>query len=162
MGGDDPTGRDYAEIAQLLHRYADAVVHRNGTQWSSCWAPDAVWDLGHGRYVEGLDAIKKLWYGAMGGFQATIQTVLNGTIDVAPDGQSATGRWYIQEHLIRADGTTGILLAHYDDAYTRVDGKWLFARRFLQPHYQGSQDLSAPFLCTAEKLKERGVEGTDV
>ena len=45
--------------------------------------------------------------------------------------------------------------------YARVDGRWKFARRFLQPHYQGSQDLSAPFKCTAEALRERGVEGVD-
>ena len=155
------SGDDYAEIAQLLHTYADAVVHRNGVQWASTWAPDAVWDLGHGRYVEGLDAIKELWYGAMGGFSATIQTVLNGSVDVADDRQTATGRWYIQEHILRANGETGILVAHYDDAYTRVDGRWKFARRFLQPHYQGPQDLSAPFQCTAEALRARGVEGVD-
>lgn len=153
---------DYDEIAMLVHRYADAVVHRNGVQWSSTWAPDAVWDLGHGRLVEGIDAIRELWYGAMKGFQATVQTVLNGAVDVAADGESATGRWYIQEHVIRADGTTSILLAHYDDGYGRVDGEWRFTRRFLQPHYAGPQDLSGPFLCTAEALAERGVEGVDV
>ena len=149
----------YNEIAMLVHRYADAVVHRNGEQWASTWAPDAVWDLGGGRLVEGIDAIRKLWYGAMGGFQATIQTVLNGAVDV--DGDTATGRWYIQESLIRSDGTTGILLAHYDDAYTVVDGEWRFSRRFLQPHYAGPPDLSAPFQCTVEKLQERGVQGVD-
>ena len=50
----------YAEISMLVHKYADAVVHRNGTQWSSTWHQDAVWDLGGGRLVEGLDAIKDL------------------------------------------------------------------------------------------------------
>lgn len=152
----------HVEIQQLVHRYADAVVHRNGSQWTATWAPDAVWDLGGGRLVEGIDAIAKLWYGAMGGFQATVQTVLNGETELGDDEDTATGRWYIQEHLIRADGTTGILLAHYDDAYRKVDGDWRFARRFLQPHYAGPQDLSAPFLCTPDKLRERGVEGVDV
>ena len=42
-----------------------------------------------------------------------------------------------------------------------LDGRWKFARRFLQPHYQGPQDLSAPFQCTAEALRARGVEGVD-
>ncbi|GIS33633.1 MAG: hypothetical protein Ct9H90mP5_00820 [Acidimicrobiaceae bacterium] len=44
---------------------------RNGAQWSSTWHQDAVWDLGGGRLVEGLDAIKDLWYSAMKGFEAT-------------------------------------------------------------------------------------------
>ncbi len=158
----NPANDAFVEIQQLVHRYADAVVHRNGAQWTATWAPDAVWDLGGGRLVEGIDAIAKLWYGAMGGFTATVQTVLNGAITLDEDGTSATGRWYIQEHLIRADGTTGILLAHYDDAYRAVEGEWRFARRFLQPHYAGPQDLSAPFLCSADQLRERGVEGVDV
>lgn len=157
-----PATEAHIEIQQLVHRYADAVVQRNGVQWRSTWAPDAVWDLGQGRLVEGADAIAELWYGAMAGFEATIQTVLNGQTELTDDGASATGRWYIQESYIRANGTTGILLAHYDDAYTQVDGQWRFARRFLQPHYAGSADLAAPFLCSADKLRERGVEGVDV
>lgn len=152
----------HVEIQQLVHRYADAVVHRNGVQWTSTWAADAVWDLGQGRLVEGIEAIGKLWYGAMGGFEATIQTVLNGATDLGDDETTATGRWYIQELYIRADGTTGILVAHYDDAYRKVDGGWRFTRRFLQPHYAGSHDLTAPFQCSADMLRERGAEGVDV
>ena len=156
------SAQDWVEIQQLVHRYADAVVHRNGVQWTSTWAPDAVWDLGHGRLVEGLEAIGELWYGAMAGFEAAVQTVLNGQTALSDDGASATGRWYIQESYIRANGTTGILLAHYDDTYRQVEGQWRFARRFLQPHYTGGADLAAPFLCSADKLRERGVEGVDV
>ena len=43
------------------------------------------------------------------------------------------------------DGSTGILLAYYDDLYTRVDGEWLLASRELVIQYGGPQDLSAPF-----------------
>ena len=100
----------YAQISMLVHRYADAVVHRNGAQWSSTWHQDAVWDLGGGRLVEGLDAIKDLWYSAMKGFEATIQTVLNGGIVVDQSGMKASGRWYIQEQVVRANGERGILL----------------------------------------------------
>tara|TARA_B100000029_G_scaffold512355_1_gene608780 strand:+ start:873 stop:1352 length:480 start_codon:yes stop_codon:yes gene_type:complete len=156
--GNDP----YSEIAMLVHRYADAVVHRNGQQWSSTWAEDAVWDLGGGRLVEGLDKIKELWYGAMQGFEATIQTVLNGAVEIDPSGGTASGRWYIQEQVVRVNGDRGILLAHYDDMYALTDEGWKFSRRFLQPHYSGSYDLSAEFLCSAEKLRERNVEGVDV
>lgn len=152
----------HVEIAQLIHRYADAVIHRNGTQWRSTWAPDAEWDLGGGRLVHGVDAIVDLWYKAMGGFKATVQTVLSGETDIADDGQSATGRWYIQEHVLRADDSRSILLAHYDDAYKIVDGQWRFSRRFLQVHYNGAPDLTDTFHCTADALRERGVEGVDV
>ena len=152
----------YSEIAMLVHRYADAVVHRNGEQWSSTWAEDAVWDLGGGRLVEGLEAIKKLWYGAMGGFEAAIQTVLNGGVEIDPSGDTASGRWYIQEQIVRSNGDRAILIAHYDDNYVQTADGWKFSRRFLQPHYQGPHDLSAEFLCSAEKLRERSIEGVDV
>ena len=69
-------------IAELVHLYADAVVHHNGEQWGATWAPDAVWELGKGRRVEGRDAILELWHNAMGGFNAVVQTVLNGTYEL--------------------------------------------------------------------------------
>ena len=152
----------FTEISMLVHTYADAVVHRNGAQWSSTWHEDAVWDLGGGRLVEGIENIKDLWYAAMKGFHATIQTVLNGGINVDQSGTKASGRWYIQEQVVRANGDRGILLAHYDDEYIKTTDGWKFSRRFLQPHYSGPYDLSEAFQCSAEKLNERNVEGVDV
>jgi uncharacterized protein (TIGR02246 family) len=131
-------------IAELLHRYADAVVRRDPDQWSATWAPDAVWELGAGRRVEGRDAILALWNSAMDGFSAVVQNVVNHSVTF--DGDTGSGRSYIIEHYCRADGTRGMLLAYYDDRYTLVDGDWLFAGRELVVQYGGPPDLSAPFL----------------
>ncbi len=107
-------------------------------------------DLGQGRYVEGLDAIKELWYGAMGGLPATIQTVLT-----SPTTARAPPARYIQEHILRANGESGILVAHYDDAYARVDGG-------LQPHYQGAQEYCRHrFNAQQRRYTHTGVEGVD-
>lgn len=148
---------DFVAIQRLIHRYADAVVHRDGAQWGSCWADDASWDLGAGRLVEGRPAIVALWYKAMAGFASVVQLVHNGEVFAGARPDEATGRWYIDERYRRADGTNGVLLAHYDDAYIRVDGRWLFARRFLQPHYSGAADLTDAFTNTREALAGRGV-----
>ena len=100
---------DYVSIQRLINRYADAVIHRTGAQWASCWADDAVWDLGGGRLVEGKDAIVKLWYAAMGGISSVVQNVHNGEVwQVSGDSAAATGRWTISERFKRADGATGI------------------------------------------------------
>ncbi len=139
-----PTPRE--AIAALVHRYSDAVVNRDAAQWGSCWAQDARWHLGPGRSVEGRPAIVDLWVKAMGGMAAVVQMVNNGAVHFDGDGDSATGRWYINEHYVRTNGATGLLLAHYDDTYVVEDGEWLFASRTLVPHYQGAPDLSAPFL----------------
>lgn len=131
-------------IAELVHLYADAVVHKNPDQWSATWAADAVWELGKGRRVEGRDAILELWTNAMGGFKAVVQTVLNGTYELNDDG-TGSGRWYIQENFHRANDDKGKLLAHYDDLYVKVDGRWLFSSRELVVHYGGPADMSADF-----------------
>jgi len=132
-------------ITDLTHLYADAVVHRNADQWAATWAPDAVWELGKGRRVEGRDAILGLWNSAMDGFKAVVQNVVNSTATLDEDAGTGSGRCYIMEHWWRADDSKGILLAYYDDLYTRVDGEWLFASRELVIQYGGPQDLSAPF-----------------
>jgi len=153
---------DLIAIQTLVHTYADAVVHRDATQWGRCWAQDARWDLGRGRLVEGRKAIVDLWLSAMGGFAAVVQTVQNGhawpTVDADAAASSAAGRWYISERFARADGTRGILLAHYEDTYVRSDSEaWQFASRSLQPHYMGPPDLSGDFINTADGLRARGL-----
>jgi len=155
---------DFIAIQRLVHRYAEAVVLRDGEQWGSCWAEDATWELGPGRSVHGRAAIVELWRSAMAGMAAVVQMVHNGDARTDPaasaDQDRAVGRWFIDERYRRADGESGILLAHYDDTYVRAaDGdsepEWRFSSRFLQKHYQGAADLSGPFHNTAEALTAR-------
>lgn len=141
-------------VRDLVHRYADAVVHRDPDQWSSTWTADATWELGKGRRVEGREAIVALWSSAMDGLRAVIHNVLNGTADLDEAAGTGSGRWYLIEHWVRADDSRGILLAHYDDRYVRIDGSWLFASRKLTVHYIGPADLSAPFLNAAPTTDE--------
>ena len=136
-------------IAELVHRYSDAVVYRDVDLWASTWAEDAVWKLGPGREVTGRKAIVELWLSAIGRFDAVVQNTVNGTVSLDGATGTGTGRWYIVEHFRRASGEAGILLAHYDDTYVCVDGTWLFASRELHQQYQGPPDLSAPFLNSA-------------
>ena len=136
-------------IAHLQHLYADAVVRYDGDQWASTWAPDATWELGPTRQVEGREAIVALWHQAMGSFNAVCQNVLNGTYELDEAAGTGTGRWYIIEHYHRRGddgGVKGRLLAYYDDRYVRVDGQWLFASRRLVPQYNGPADMSGEFL----------------
>ncbi len=132
-------------INDLVHSYADAVVHRDAAQWSSTWAHDAVWELGKGRRVEGRDNILALWNKSMDGFAAVVQNVVNGSATLDLSAGTGTGRWYIIEHWQRADDSRGILLAYYDDTYVCVDDKWLFASRGLVVQYGGPPDLSGAF-----------------
>lgn len=144
-----PVGTDdYIALQRLVHRYADAVVHRDAGQWGRCWADDAVWELGPGRSATGREAIVEMWTSAMGGMEVAIQTVDNGDAWREP-GQPddvATGRWYVTESFRRDGGQVGVLRAHYDDQFVRRGGEWLFAGRRLRVHYHGAPDLSGAFV----------------
>jgi len=130
-------------IAALVHRYADAVVHKDKDRWAACWADDAHWYLGQGRTATGKTAIVEHWVESMAPIEMVVQNVLNGAVEVA--GATAAGRWYIVEHVRRGNGDVNLLLAYYDDTYVCIDGAWLFASRRLTKLYHGPPDLSDSF-----------------
>ncbi len=134
---------DRDDISDLVYRYSDAVTRKDRTQWAATWAEDAWWDLGKGRLSRGRETIVEFWQKAVDGLTIVVQLVHNGA--VAIDGETASGRWYVSEHLERTTGATGLLLAWYDDTYVRVDGQWLFASRSLGSLYHGAPDFSGAF-----------------
>ena len=128
-----------------MHRYSDAVVHRDAQQWASTWAPDGVWGLGGERLIAGRKAIVEQWRESMARYPVVLQTVLNGAVELDEDAGRGSGRWYVQETARRIDGEAVVMVAHYDDTYRRVDGIWRFASRKLSIHYRGPADLSGTF-----------------
>lgn len=150
------TPADDLAIRDLVHEYADATTHRDPDRWGACFAEDAVWDLGRAK-AEGREAIVRLYTRAMGNQLAVTQTVHNGANRAGTDANHAAGRWYIEEKYRLADGTPGVLGAHYDDEYVRdAGGDWRFARRTLTIQYAGPPDLSAEFLNTRDGLRAAG------
>ena len=137
------------QIEDLVHRYSDAVVHRDAQQWASTWAPDGVWDLGGGRRIEGHEAIVEQWHESMARYPVVVQTVLNGAVELDEDAGTGSGRWYVQEMARRIDDEAIVMVAHYDDTYVRLDRGWSFASRSLSIHYRGPADLSVEFRAEA-------------
>ena len=87
---------EYA-IRQLVEKYADAVNRVDKEDWASTWCEDSEWDLSSMPAVSGKDAIVELWVNAMAGFPFVAQLIQNGTTEI--NGDTATGRWYIVEHI---------------------------------------------------------------
>lgn len=133
---------DELAIRHLVAAYADAVNRRDEALWASTWTNDGVWDL-MGNEIVGKDAIVGMWNNAMGGFDFVAQLVYQGTLEI--NGASATGRWYLAEHL-RPQGSEGGMfnIGTYVDKYQRVDDKWLFSRRTYKVLYndEGKGDMS--------------------
>lgn len=133
---------DELAIRHLVAAYADAVNRRDGALWASTWTDDGVWDL-MGNEIAGKDAVVGMWNNAMGGFEFVAQLVYQGTLDI--DGASATGRWYLAEHLRPQGSKSGMFnIGTYADEYLCVDGKWLFSRRTYNVLYndEGKGDMS--------------------
>jgi len=128
-------------IAELVHRYCDAVVRRDRDQWGATWSEESLWDLGPDRIIEGRGPIIAHWLESMAPIEVVVQQASNG--EVRSTGETtAEGRWYITEHIKRRSGEFGMLLAWYDDTYVREAGSWLFASRRLTQIYKGPPDLS--------------------
>jgi len=134
---------DELAIRDLNARYIDAVNRYNKEDWAANWSESATWNL-MGMEVAGRDAIVELWTGAMSGFEFAIMMLNSGTIDV--DGDTASGRWYVTEHLKPVEGDPNITLGVYDDEYAREDGRWVFARRHYNVIYQGPADYSGNYM----------------
>ena len=133
---------DELAIRHLVAVYADAVNRRDEPLWASTWADDGIWDL-MGNEITGKNAVVDMWNNAMNGFEFVVQLVYQGTLEI--DGASATGRWYLSEHLRPRGSKSGrVNIGTYADQYQRVDDKWLFARRTYNILYndEGKGDMS--------------------
>ena len=128
-------------IAELVHRYCDAVVRQDRDQWGATWSEDSLWELGPDRIIEGRGPIIAHWVESIARNEVVVHQASNGGVKGTGD-TTAEGRWYITEHLKRRSGELAMLLAWYDDTYVCDDGSWLFASRRLTPIYRGPPDLS--------------------
>jgi len=133
---------DELAIRQLVAEYIDAVNRYNGEDWIATWSDDAIWFL-MGMEVKGSEDIFNLWKGAMSSFEFAIMMLNSGTVTV--DGDTASGRWYVTEHIKPKEGDTNLTLGVYDDRYRKQNGKWLFAERRYHVLYQGAGDYSGNY-----------------
>ncbi len=141
MSEDPQSSRD--AISDLVHRYADAVNHKDPAAWSGTFASDASWRLGPDRVATGQAEILSLWTREVQKFRRVVQVVVGGSVALDPGGRAGTGRWEFQEHAEREDGTSSFMVAHYEDEYRQIDGQWFFANRSLVPHHRRTSETSA-------------------
>ena len=136
------TIKDELAIRNLVASYADAVNRRDAVLWASTWAEEATWEL-MGNEIKGKQAVFEMWENAMNGFEFVAQLIYQGTLQV--QGSSATGRWYLTEHL-RPNGSEGgrCTIGTYADRYQCMNGEWLFMSRRYNVLYddKGKGDMS--------------------
>lgn len=133
---------DEMAIRDLAASYIDAVNRTDGETWKATWSETGTWCL-MGTEISGREALFGFWQTAMSGFKFVIMVLNSGTIDIT--GDTASGRWYVTEHLMGQDGNGIHIEGVYDDRYVREDGRWVFSKREYQVIYQGPEDLSGNY-----------------
>lgn len=125
---------DAEAIKRLKARYAQASdSNYDYEHFATLYTEDAVWESNafgtfHGR-AEIRGFMKKVH--DEGIIKFAHHSMIPQWIDVAEDGQTATGRWYLIEFATMpdAEGDRAVIITCiYDDAFRKVDGEWLFTK----------------------------------
>jgi hypothetical protein len=118
-------------IRELKARYADVCdTGYDPVRMRPFFTEDAVWDGGRrfGRY-EGVDAVCGFFAGISSEITWALHYMVAPIIDVAPDGDTATGSWYLLEPctIATADGPRAMVITgRYADRYRLEPDGWKF------------------------------------
>lgn len=128
------------EIKQLKYRYLRCVDLHLWDELGETLAEDVSASYGKRLSFDSRDTVVRGLAEQMTDDVVTEHRVSHPEITV--DGDTATGRWYLQDRVIVPAYSTMIFgAAFYDDAYVRVDGRWLISRTGYTRTYEAMIDL---------------------
>ena len=117
-------------LRQLIARYCDAVLRRDGEAFGQVWATDGVWQLG--KPIEGRESIVAAFDKLMKGYAWLVQSAPNAVFEVDEANGTASGRVAIVEQFKKIRGGPGSFVGVYHDRYVRRQGVWQFAERRIE------------------------------
>ncbi|OLZ68064.1 hypothetical protein AV521_21360 [Streptomyces sp. IMTB 2501] len=136
---------DRVEIEALRGEFTDAAMMRDRARLAALFTPDGVLRMpnvpveliGREEIRTGRERLQSQW-------DFFVQNSHPGTIQI--DGDTATGRTYMQEIVRLLDGRSGLNFAIYHDTYRRTPEGWKFAERVYEVRYVDNTPLggSAP------------------
>ncbi|MFF0095318.1 LUD domain-containing protein [Streptomyces canus] len=132
---------DRVEIEALRGEFTDAVMMRDRPRLAALFTPDGalrmpnipVEQIGREEILAGGERLQSQW-------DFFVQNTHPGTIQL--DGDTATGRAYIQELARTRDGREGLNYAVYHDRYQRTEEGWRFAERVYEVRYLDTSPLA--------------------
>jgi len=136
---------DRFEIEALRGEFTDAVMMRDYDRVASLFTPDGVWRMPNiPTELVGQEEMRAFGERVPGFVDYLVQTTHPGTIRL--DGDTASGRAYIQELVRLRDGGSELNYAIYHDRYLRTPDGWKFTERVYEIRYLDSTPLtgSAP------------------
>ena len=136
---------DRVEIEALRGEFTDAAMMRDRGRLASLFTPDGVLRMPDVPVeLVGREEIRAGGERLQGQLELFVQTTHPGVIQL--DGDTATGRAYIQELVRTLDGRQGLNFAIYHDRYRRTPDGWRFTERVYEVRYLDTTPLagSAP------------------
>jgi ketosteroid isomerase-like protein len=136
---------DRVEIEALRAEYTDAVMMRDYERVSSLFTPEGALRMPNVPVeLVGHDEIRTWGRRVPVMVRYFVQNTHPGVIRL--DGDTASGRAYMQELIGLRDGASELNYAIYHDRYQRSDGGWRFTERVYEVRYRDQSPLagSAP------------------
>jgi ketosteroid isomerase-like protein len=136
---------DRVEIEALRGEFTDAAMMRDRPRLASLFTPDGALRMPNVPVeLVGREEIGTGGQQLQDQLDLFVQTTHPGTIQI--DGDTATGRAYIQELVRLRDGHEGLNYAIYHDRYRRTADGWKFTERVYEVRYLDTSPLagSAP------------------
>jgi ketosteroid isomerase-like protein len=154
---------DRLELQALQADFTDAAMMRDWDGFAAVFTPDGAWRMPHAKIEftsrtdirAGVERLRAHW-------EFFIQTIHPGALSI--DGDTATGRTYIEEFGRFHDGTSHRNYARYHDTYRRTSDGWKFTDRTYEILYYDATPLTGfvPTASTSFDLPESVVAaGTD-
>ncbi|KIF77848.1 hypothetical protein QR77_36505 [Streptomyces sp. 150FB] len=132
---------DRIEIEALGAELADAVMMRDFDRVASLFTQEGVMRWPHiDKEFIGREQIRAGVEWGQGLWEFFVQHVHPGVIRM--DGDTATGRAYIQEFGRMRDGASHLNYALYHDCYQRTPDGWKFSERVYEVRYLDSTPLA--------------------
>lgn len=132
---------DRVEIEALRAELTDAVMMRHFDRVALLFTPGGVMRWPHiDKEFAGREQIRAGVEWGQGLWEFFVQNVHPGVIRL--DGDTATGRAYIQEFGRMRDGASHLNYALYHDRYRRTPDGWRFSERVYEIKYVDSSPLA--------------------
>jgi ketosteroid isomerase-like protein len=136
---------DRVEIEALRAEFTDAAMMRDRARMASLFTPDGVLRMPDiPAEMTGREEIRAKGEQLQAQWDFFVQNTHPGAVQL--DGDTATGRAFMQELGRALDGRQGVNYAIYHDRYQRTEDGWKFAERVYEMLYLDTTPLagSAP------------------
>lgn len=122
---------DAVAIHHLLAEYNHLIDDGEADAWAQLFAPGGSLDTGMMPPVSGADALAEFVKNTAAVIPGGRHVISN--VSVRVDGDTATGRCYLQLWVPGDGGPKLMLTGRYRDTFVKIAGEWRFATRVMTP-----------------------------